>query len=42
LALVPAENGTGCMLRYDALFNGCAPKIACRSAQIAGGGARIR
>jgi two-component system cell cycle response regulator DivK len=27
------------MLRCDALFNGCAPKIACRSAQNAGGGA---
>jgi two-component system cell cycle response regulator DivK len=28
------------MLRCDALFNGCAPKIACRFAEKAGGGGK--
>jgi two-component system cell cycle response regulator DivK len=32
LPALPAENGAGRLVACDALFNGCAPKIACRSA----------
>jgi two-component system cell cycle response regulator DivK len=40
LPALPAENGAGRRLACDALINGCAPKIARRSAQIAGGGGK--